>query len=301
MRRLGFGILGALGVFFGNHSAFGAPAFPSLYFCAEAPEGALLYWKEDVQWVYPLGEPVFDVAARPRGFLLAGGFAKLLFLQKQGEHWHSPWNWEKTGFDAPTCAVVAVEDYDGREALILAGDAARKRLILAEAKSRRPKVRWEYALPAFPHSVQICPDTGFFLTAFGEAERSEQGEEEGFCGVWEIQYHDDLVVRAFGKAQGLFHPLEATRARSGETYIADGKSGNLVAVGAKDQVHWRKFLGGEVRSVKVWGKFLVVLSEKEEKQILWLLNRETAEVLRRLELNFEKSYRLRRLAVEGAS
>lgn len=266
----------------------GEVAFPLVYLCDAAKEGALVRFEADgtVAWRYPAGGPVVDVEPVAGGFLLGGGFAGAMFLEKRGEAWNFHWDWEGLKGLEVAGAVTGAREWGAGPSLVLVADAAGRRLVLAEARSRRPKIRWEFPLPAQPRSVRLCPDSGFFLAA---CAGDPVGEEEGAglerpVAVVEVDYTRDAVVRSFGIEEGLRHPLDAARDGKGRTFVADGESGAVAALGAQGTLWRRNLEAGEVRSVAVLAGTparLLALTVAEGEAALFLLDAEEGKVLAR--------------------
>ncbi|HET9870601.1 MAG TPA: PQQ-binding-like beta-propeller repeat protein [bacterium] len=119
-----------------------------------------------VEWTYEAPGPFLDAQPQPSGdWLVTGGPGKVFLLHHtHGKRpWEPGWDWSDLDTDPPVGAVAVDWDLDGRPTLVLAADAVKQRVFLAEAKGARAKVRWEFALPEAPRSVRVCPDSGNFL------------------------------------------------------------------------------------------------------------------------------------------
>lgn len=191
-----------------------------------------LRWTSPQDWNYASSDPLLGVEAEPDGSLLfAGGPHGAFLLKLKDKAWSVKWDWKSLGFRPGdlTSVTAAEKDPYGRVTLVLAAEGARKRVFLAEARSRQVKARWEYRLSLTPRRVRLCPDNGNFLvlSTEGNAWRLE-----------EIDFRAGKTVWGFGAARGGLMPYDALRLKSGLTVLSDLHGGKVAAFNRQGKVVW---------------------------------------------------------------
>ena len=262
-----------------------AKAFmPDLVLCGKKHDSLFHIRKNNLDWEWPLDGPVRDIQPQPayENYLVTGGSLKVSLLRKVWKGCKAFWDWKDMEGVSIVSAVVADWDEKDRATLVLAADAAKPRLFLAEAKGHDPKVRWEFKLPAPPLRVHLCTDTGNFLVVLADST------------VEEVLFQEDKVVMTLGKAEGLQRPLDAVRDPWADTYVANGGSGNILCFGPKRKVRWKThlpFAPGKPEDMALSlyrkaGKRLLMASvhfsganSTTAQDVIYVLNTETGGVL----------------------
>jgi len=206
--RLGW--VGALGWLIPAALGAASPLFPDRLICAGDPGRLQLVtaWGKGA-WDFGLEGPALDAQSQPSGdWLVTGGKGKLFLLHHSlgQKPWVVGWDWSKLEVDPPADAVAVDWDLSGKPTLILAADAVKKRLFLAEAKAAGAKIRWEFPLPDPPRAVKVCPDSGNFLVTLDSQ-------------VEEVDFKQAKVLWSLKVDQA----AEAVRSPDSTTYVIDQK------------------------------------------------------------------------------
>jgi hypothetical protein len=178
-------------------------------------------------WTYAADGPVLDAQSQPSGdWLITGGRGKVFLLHHTmgKKPWVSSWDWSNLAVDPPVSAVAVDWDLNGNPTLVLAADAVKKRIFLADAKSEQAKIRWEFPLPEAPRSVRVCPDSGNFLVTL-----PSQVEEVDFKQakvIWDL---------------ALPGASDAARSPDSNSYVIDGQ-GQVFAYDVDQTLLWKTAL-----------------------------------------------------------
>jgi hypothetical protein len=186
-------------------------------------------------WAWMAPAELRSVEVQPDGRLLfAGGPFGVMALKEVKGLYQVEWDWESLGLQAGDIAyaVAAERDPYGRPNLILAAQPDKKRVFLAEARSRQVKIRWQYALSLPPRVVRLCPDTGVFLVLSSAEVGGAPWRLE------EVDFRQDKTVWGFGDGQGSLRPLDALRLKNGWTLLSDAASGRLAAFDRGGKMVW---------------------------------------------------------------
>lgn len=226
--------------------------------------------------------PLLDVQPQylNEHYLLVGGESQVALVKKVWKGVQPVWDWKAMEGVSIVSAVATNWEQDDRPSLVLAADAATPRIFLAEAKAR-PKVKWEYKLPAKPLSVRVCPDTGNFLVTM-----------EGSL-IQEVFFEEDKVVWSIGPEEGLKDARSAIRGPWAKTYVADASDGMIYAFNPRKDLFWKVKLPfipslpmGEVHLslFKKKPKRILMVSvrfgnSRSSKKAVYLLNADTGKVL----------------------
>jgi hypothetical protein len=226
--------------------------------------------------------PLLDVQPQylNEHYLVTGGSSQVALVRKVWKGVQPVWDWKGMEGVSLVSAVTTNWEQDGRPSLVLAADAATPRIFLAEAKAR-PKVKWEFKLPAKPLSVRVCPDSGNFLVTM-EGSR-----------VQEVFFEEDKVVWSLGPEDGLKDARSAIRGPWAKTYLVDAADGMVYAFNPLKDHYWKAKLPfipslplGETHLslFKKKGKRILMVSarfgkDKGARKAVYLLNAETGKVL----------------------
>ncbi len=235
-----------------------------------------------LDWDYDLEGPPLDVQPQPSGhFLVTGGPQQVFLLRKVWKGCRVLWDWEGLEGISIQSAVATEWDQDGDPSLVLAADSLGQRLVLAEAKKKGTKIRWEYKLPAPALMVRVCPDSNNFLVLLNDSTLEE------------ILYQEDKVVWSLGKEDGLKYVRDAVRGPWGQTYVADGAEGLLLCFDPRKKTVWKthlpfapsaSFQDITLSLYKKNGKRLLMAAVhwaggSGAQDVIYLLNAETGKVI----------------------
>jgi hypothetical protein len=222
--------LGVPAVFAGEPAS--KPAFPTVVLCGKKHNTIFHIRHNKIDWDYTLDGPVKDIQPLPLpgAYLVTGGTQQVFLLKKIWKGCHVEWDWSGLSGIAVESALVADWDEKDNPSLILAADSLNQRLFLADAKSRDPKIRWDYKLPAPPLRIHICTDTGNFLVVLKDST------------VVEVFFQEDKIGWKLGKEDGLEDVRDAVRDPWANTYVADAASGDVLCFGPQKQLKWKTHL-----------------------------------------------------------
>ncbi|HUO58732.1 MAG TPA: hypothetical protein VMV05_11210 [bacterium] len=257
-------------------------ALPGLLFCHRDKNIlSRINSKGKADWDYEADGPLVDVQPQPSGqYLVTGGPQKVFLLQRVWRGFQVPWGWEKLEGVSIRCVVGSNWDDTGNPTLVLAADAKNSRVFLADAKSRDPKIRWEFKLPSPPLVVRVCPDSNNFLVLLENST------------VEEIQYQEDKVVWSMGKEDGLVDVRDAIRGPWGHTFVAEGKEGLILCFDPGKKLVWKTHL--PFAPSPAFQEITLTTYKKKKKRtlmaavhwgegparnVLYLLNAETGKVM----------------------
>ncbi len=195
------------------------PAFPTVILCGKKHNALTCVRHDKAYWDYDFDGPLRDLESLPGYYLVTGGSQQVSLLKKEWKGCSPLWDWSDFSGISVESAVVADWDERDKPSLILAADSTAPRLFLADAKSKDPKVRWEYKLTAAPIRVHLCADTGNFLVVLKDST------------VEEVFFQQDKVVWQLGKADGLANVRDAVRDPWANTYVADAATGDILCFG----------------------------------------------------------------------
>ncbi len=188
--------------------------------------------KNKLDWEFPMEGPLKDIQPQPHyeTYLVTGASQKVSLVRKVWKGCKTLWDW--SGLEGASIESAVVADWDEKDEpiLILAADSTPPRLFLADARTKAPKIRWSFPLPAAPRRVHLCTDTGNFLVTLKDST------------VEEVLFQEDKVVMTLGKGDGLQDAKDAVRDPWANTYVADSGTGNILCFGPKRQVVWRTHL-----------------------------------------------------------
>ena len=226
--------------------------FPDMLLCEQNPNRLSLVTRSGKdEWTFPLDGPVFDAQSEPSGdWLVAGGKGKVFFLHHTmgKKPWISAWDWGVLDTAPPVSAVAVDWDLNGRPTLVLAADAVKNRIFLADAKGESPKIRWEFALPFPPRSARVCPDSGNFLVTMDST-------------VEEVDFQQAKVLWALGASAGVTQATDAARSPDSNTFVIDGL-GRVSAYDVDQHLLWQTFLDP---SASQWKNTTLSLFEAREE------------------------------------
>ncbi len=258
------------------------PSLPGLLICGK-DKNTLTHVNSHgkLDWDYDLDGPMLDVQPQPSGhYLVTGGSKNVSLIRKVWKGCRTLWDWGELPDISIQSAVATAWDEQGDPTLVLAADAKTPRLILAEAKTKAVKIRWEYKLPAVPLSAKLCPDSGNFLAVLSNST------------LMEILYQEDKVVWSLGPEDGLKDVRDAARGPWGHTYVAQGDGGSILCFDPHKNLVWKthlpfapsaSFQEGGISVFKKNGKRVVMVSVYwpggASKNVVYLLNAETGKVL----------------------
>lgn len=211
---------------------------PSLLVCDGTDGLSRLDLKEGEPKVLWAGSEVRD--AQPQGdgsFLVTGGPAGLACLRRDPkEGWKAAWTWEQMNLPCLVNAVAVEWEWKGQPSLILASDCTLNRLVLGEARTQAPKIRWEFRLPAPPQRVSVCPDSGNFLVTL-KARGAGMGEPPQ---VAEVFFREDRVGWYLDSKNGITRTQDAVRTPDGHTLVVAGKRATLYCFDIAKNLLWQK-------------------------------------------------------------
>ncbi len=256
---------------------------PDLILCGKKHNSLFHIRRGKMNWDYSLDGPLKDVQPQPQSgtYLVTGASQQVALIQKIWKGCKILWEWSDLGNIGVESAVVAAWDEKDNPALILAADSLNQRLFLADAKSKAPKIRWEYKLTAPPRRVHLCTDTGNFLVTLKDST------------VEEVFFQEDKVVMTLGKDDGLVDARDAVRDPWANTYVADAGQGDILSFGPKKQLNWKTHLPFAPGPI---GEMSLALFRKDHKRlvmaavhftgkedvshnVVYILNSETGKVL----------------------
>ncbi len=208
------------------------PAFPTVVLCGTKHNTVFHVLRNHTDWDYALDGPLKDIQPQPLPgyYLVTGGSRQVLLLRKVWKGCRVVWHWGQLPGVAVESAVVADWDEKDNPTLVLAADSLNQRIFLADAKTRNPKIRWEYQLAATPRRVHLCTDSGNFLVVLQDST------------VEEVFFQEDKVVWQLGKADGLADIRDAVRDPWANTYVADAATGDVLCYGPQKQLDWKTHL-----------------------------------------------------------
>lgn len=196
--------------------------------CEQSPNRLSLVTRTGKEeWIFPLDGPAFDAQSEPSGdWLVAGGKGKVFLLHHTmgKKPWISAWDWNELDTDPPVSAVAVDWDLNGKPTLVLAADAVKNRIFLADAKGDAPKIRWEFALSQAPRSARVCPDSGNFLVTMDSK-------------IEEVDFQKAKVIWALEMDQA----ADAARSPDSDTYVVDNR-GRVSAYDVDQHLLWQTFL-----------------------------------------------------------
>jgi hypothetical protein len=226
--------------------------FPDMLLCGQNPSGlGLVTGSGKGEWTYPVDGPVFDAQSEPSGdWLVAGGKGKVFLLHHTfgKKPWISAWDWSALDTAPPVSAVAVDWDLNGRPTLVLAADAVKNRIFLADAKEEAPKMRWEFTLPFPPRSARVCPDSGNFLVTMDSS-------------VEEVDFQQAKVLWTLGSSAGVTQATDAARSPDSNTFVIDGL-GRVSAYDVDQHLLWQTFLDP---SASQWKNTTLSLFEAREE------------------------------------
>lgn len=259
---------------------FDDPAWPALLLCGDREIVGSTFGRVD--WEREFEEDLKDVQPQylHDHYLVSGGSRQVALLRRVADGFQEDWSWRGLSGVSVVSAVTADWDPKDRPSLILAADAANQRIFLGEAKDR-PKIRWEYKLPAKPLAVKVCPDTGNFLVTM-----------EGSL-IQEIFFQEDKVAWAVGPENGLKDAQDAIRGPWAKTYVADAATGTVYAFNPRKDLFWKAklpfipSLPVEHMGLTLYkknGKRMILVSarfakSRGAKSVVYLLSADTGNVL----------------------
>jgi hypothetical protein len=230
-------------------------------------------------WTYAEGGPYLDAQSQPSGdWLITGGPGKVFLLHHTmgKKPWVSSWDWSKFPLDPPVSAVAVDWDLNGKPTLVLAADAVKKRIFLADAKGERTKIRWEFPLPEAPRSVRVCPDSGNFLVTLPSQ-------------VEEVDFKQAKVIWNLALPQA----EDAARSPDSNSYVIDAQ-GQVFAYDVDQTLLWKTALDPEADQWKNMSLSLFNTSAVEDIRVLvsglsrgrqgrqsrmWILNSKNGKIL----------------------
>ncbi len=208
------------------------PLLPDLVLCGKKHNSLFHIRHSKMDWDDPLDGPLKDVQPQPQAgyYLVTGASPQVSLIRKVWKGCKTIWDWTDLEGVAVESAVVADWDEKDNPTLVLAADSLNQRLFLADAKSKDPKIRWEYKLTAPPRRVHLCTDSGNFLVTLKDST------------VEEIHFQEDKVVLTLGASDGLKDARDAVRDPWANTYVADAAQGDIFSFGPKQQLNWKTHL-----------------------------------------------------------
>ncbi|MGH7740264.1 MAG: YncE family protein [bacterium] len=225
---------------------------PERLLCEEKPgRVSLLSDRGRVEWTFPVKGAVLDAQSQPSGdWLVTGGDEKVFLLHHtMGKRpWVSAWDWKALDIAPPVSAVAVDWDLDGKPTLVLAADAVKNRIFLAEAKGGQPKIRWTFPLGQAPRSVRVCPDSGNFLVTLDSQ-------------VEEVDFRQEKVIWTVKVPQA----TDAARSPDSNTYVIDAQ-GRVSAYDPDQNLIWRTDLDPRAKDWK--NTTLSLFQVREEIRIL---------------------------------
>lgn len=225
---------------------------PERLLCGEKPGRVeLLSDRGRMEWTFPVQGAVLDAQSQPSGdWLVTGGEGKVFLLHHtMGKRpWVSDWDWKALDVAPPVSAVAVDWDLDGRPTLVLAADAVKNRIFLAEAKGGQPKIRWEFPVGQPPRSVRVCPDSGNFLVTLGSQ-------------VDEVDFRQGKIIWTLKAPQA----VDAARSPDSDTYVIDAL-GRVSAYDPDQTLLWRTDLDPQAKEWK--NTTLSLFQVREEIRIL---------------------------------
>ena len=272
-------LLGWAGAAFAGETADKSP-FPTVILCGKKHNKLFCVRHDKASWDYDFDGPLADVESLPGYYLVTGGSQQVSLLKKEWKGCTPVWDWTGLSGVSIQSAVVANWDEKDDPILVLAADSAAPRLILADAKGKDPKIRWEYKLAAAPLRVHLCTDTGNFLVVSKDST------------VQEIFFQEDKLAWQVGKDEGLQDARDAVRDPWANTYVADAGTGDVLCFGPQKQLNWRTHLPfapgpAEEMSLALFrkdNKRMVMAAvhfggeEEVSRNVIYLLNSETGKV-----------------------
>lgn len=257
--------------------------FPSLVLCGMHKNTIIHLRRGKVDWDYVLDGPLKDIQPLPQDgrYLVTGGPKQVFLMRKVWKGCRVIWDWSALQGISVESAVAANWDENDNPTLILAADSLQPRLFLADAKTKDPKIRWEYKLPAAPLRVHLCTDSGNFLVVLKDST------------VQEVYYQEDKVAWQLGKEDGLKDVRDAVRDPWANTYVADAAVGDVLCFGPKKKLNWKTHLPFAPGPFKEMSLSLFRANHKRmvmaavhfggkgevSRNVIYLLNSETGKVV----------------------
>jgi hypothetical protein len=258
------------------------PPFPTLILCGKKHNTIFRVRHGKVDWDFTLDGSLKDIQPMPRyeDYLVTGGSQHVALLRRVLNGFKAVWSWKKFTDIKIESAVVADWDEKDNPTLILAADSLNQRLFLADAKSKDPKIRWEFKLQGPPRRVHLCTDNGNFLVILQDST------------VEEILFQEDKVVWQMGKESGLKDIRDAVRDPWANTYLADAAGGDVVCLGPQKQLIWKTHLPIAPGAFEEMSLALLQQNHKrmimaavrfsgkgpQNRNVVYLLNSETGKV-----------------------
>jgi len=215
---------------------------PALLLCVGEDGLVRLSLKGDKAVTLFSGGDIHDVQPQRDGsYLVIGGTNGVTSLKRDPstQEMSIVWSWEEMNLPCLTNAVAADWEWNGRPSLILATDCTLNRLVLAEARTREPKIRWEFKLPAPPRRAILCADTGNFLVTL-DSRLTGLGEPPQ---VAEVHYKENRVGWSLDSRDGIVLAQDAVREKNGHTLVVAGKRAELYCFSMDKILIWKKPLG----------------------------------------------------------
>jgi hypothetical protein len=248
-----------------------AQPMPPLLLCDGTEGLSRLSLKEGGPAVLWPGGEVRDVQPQGDGsYLVTGGSGIVTCLRRDGRgDVRVLWDWSEMNLPCLVNAVAAERGWKGEPALVLASDCTLNRLLLAEARSRAPKIRWEFKLPAAPQRVSLCPDTGNFLVTMRVRTEGMGAPPQ----VAEIDYRQDRVGWSLDDKNGIVAAQDAVRTPSGHTLVVAGCRAALYCFDKAKNLLWESPLAPTADA-----SHTLFLARVGGKPLLWVCARPKAPV-----------------------
>ena len=219
-----------------------------------------------LDWSFPLKDQS-SLELQPSGNLLVAGWSGNVFLlSRAGRNFKVIWDWSQLGLKGGVYSAVAAErDLKGNPTLVLAAVSDGNRIILAEARRTRPKIRWEYKIDLPIRQAILCPDTGNFLVL--------SWSDEVNWAIEEIDFRTEKVVWSLRPGDGPGFPVGIARDKQGRTFVADLDNDCLAYDGNK-RLLWKTSKGCQhtlkhmTALVKSFGERVLYLTNNTEPEIL---------------------------------
>jgi hypothetical protein len=190
------------------------------------------------------GFDTHDVEPQSDGsYLVTGPSNNVALIRKTGKksgRFTVVWSWVELNLPCVVNAVAAGKEWSGEPSLVLVSDCSLNRIFLAEAKTKDPKIRWEFKLPAQPRRVSLCRDSGNFLVSLKVDPRSQGlGEPPQ---VAEIDYREGRVAWSLDSKDGLTRTQDAVRDKKGRTMVTAGRKSELFCFDRGKNLLWKTAL-----------------------------------------------------------
>ncbi len=219
-----------------------------------------------LDWSYPLRDQV-SLELQPSGNLLVAGWSGNVFLlSRVGRNFKVVWDWSQMGLKGGVYSAVAAErDLNGNPTLILAAIGDGNRIILADARRTRPKIRWERKIDLPIRQAVRCPDTGNFLVL--------SWSDSVNWAIEEIDFRTEKVVWSLKPGDGPGFPVGIARDKQGRTFVADLEN-DCRAYDGNKRLLWKTSKGCQhtlkhmTALVKSFGDRVLYLTNNSEPEIL---------------------------------